>query len=45
MTKNENGYSFQPDLMNKMYEDKKEQEKNAKKEADKLKRKKEREKS
>ena len=44
MTKNENGYSFQPDLMNKMYEDKKEQEKNAKKEADKLKRKKEREK-
>ena len=44
MPKNENGYSFQPDLMNKMYEDKKEQEKNAKKEADKLKRKKEREK-
>ena len=44
MPKNDNGYSFQPDLMNKMYEDKKEQEKNAKKEADKLKRKKEREK-
>ena len=33
MVKNDNGYSFQPDLFNKMYEDKKES--NAKKEKEK----------
>ena len=35
MPKNDNGYSFQPDLMDKMYEDKKEEKRKAEKEAEK----------
>tara|TARA_B100000925_G_scaffold287182_1_gene266061 strand:+ start:644 stop:1792 length:1149 start_codon:yes stop_codon:yes gene_type:complete len=41
MPKNDNGYSFQPDLMDKMYEDKKEEKRKAEKEAQRIKKKKE----
>tara|TARA_B100001121_G_scaffold52848_1_gene46313 strand:+ start:448 stop:1614 length:1167 start_codon:yes stop_codon:yes gene_type:complete len=41
MPKNDNGYSFQPDLMDKMYEDKKEEKRKAEKEAERIKKKKE----
>lgn len=44
MVKNENGYSFQPDLFNKMYEDKKEDKKKKEREKKSAEKKKEREK-